>query len=57
MTDEPGRKSPRPWRVIAEEASREYDPRKMADLMRELGRALDEQLLSKPSTAAQKKSA
>jgi hypothetical protein len=30
--------------VIAEEASREYDPRKMAELMRELDRALEEQI-------------
>jgi hypothetical protein len=29
--------------VIAEEASHEFDPRKMADLLRELNQALEEQ--------------
>ncbi|HKT88076.1 MAG TPA: hypothetical protein VJQ59_06550 [Candidatus Sulfotelmatobacter sp.] len=57
MTDDPGRKPPRPWRVIAEEASREYDPRKMAELMQELSRALDEQTSAKPWTPSEKKSA
>ncbi|HEV2469284.1 MAG TPA: hypothetical protein VGS78_08820 [Candidatus Sulfotelmatobacter sp.] len=57
MTDDPGSKIPRPWRVIAEEASREYDPRKMAELMRELDRAIEEQILNKPGARTEKKSA
>ncbi len=39
MLDGPEPKPARPWRVIAEEASHEYDPKKMADLMRELNQA------------------
>jgi hypothetical protein len=39
-------KPPRPWRVVAEEASHEYDPQKMALLMRELNQALQEQGLN-----------
>lgn len=39
-------KPARPWRVVAEEASHEYDPLKMADLMRELNQALQEQDLT-----------
>jgi hypothetical protein len=37
----------RRWKVIAEEASREYDTKKMAELMSELNRALDEQGIGK----------
>jgi hypothetical protein len=37
----------RPWKVIAEEASRECDPKKMAELISELNRALDEQTIGK----------
>ena len=33
----------RPWKVIAEEVSREHDPKRMAELVSELNRALDEQ--------------
>lgn len=55
VTDDPGCKSPRPWRVIAEEASREYDPRKMADLMQELDSAIEEQMLNKRLTPREKK--
>lgn len=50
--------SPRPWRVIAEEASHEYDPRKMAELMQELNRALEEQgITGTGAQVPQKKSA
>jgi len=41
--------------VIAEEASREYDPRKMADLMQELDSAIEEQMLNKRLTPREKK--
>ena len=34
--------SPRDWRQIADEASREHDPEKLLELARELQRALDE---------------
>jgi hypothetical protein len=37
----------RSWRVIAEVASREYDTKKMAELMSELNRALDERGIGK----------
>jgi hypothetical protein len=37
----------RPWREIAAEITREYDPQKMAVLLAELNRALDEQVLKK----------
>ena len=36
--DDAGCTSPQPWRVVAEEASREYDPRKLLELIEELGR-------------------
>ena len=36
-------KPSRPWRIVAEEASHEYDPKRMADLMQELDQALREQ--------------
>lgn len=36
-------KPARPWRVVAEEASHEFDPKKMADLMQELNQALQQQ--------------
>ena len=39
-------KPARPWRVVAEEASHEYDPIKLVDLMRELNQALQEQGLT-----------
>ena len=38
---------PRPWREIATEITREQDPQKMAVLLAELNRALDEQVLKK----------
>lgn len=43
MTDRTIQKPARPWRVVAEEASREYDTGKMAELMKELNQALEEQ--------------
>jgi hypothetical protein len=33
----------RPWKVIAEEVSREHDTKKMAELISELNRAMDAQ--------------
>ena len=33
----------RPWKLIAEEVTREEDPKKMAELVTELNQALDEQ--------------
>jgi hypothetical protein len=50
MADISAPKSARPWRVIAEEASREYDPLKMAELMRELNQALEEQGVIDPAS-------
>jgi hypothetical protein len=48
----------RPWRVIAEEASREFDPERMIALIRELNQALEEQgILDQPEAAAEKKTA
>lgn len=46
MVDEPLLPA-RPWRVIAAEVTREQDPQKMALLLVELNRALDEQELGK----------
>lgn len=40
-----GAHSIRPWKVIAEEASHEQDPKKMSALVEELNRALDTQKL------------
>lgn len=37
----------RPWRVIANELSREKDPEKVTELAKELTQALDEQLGTK----------
>lgn len=54
----PTPKPARPWRVIAEEASREYDANRMAELMLELNQAFDEQgVTSSGNTDPQKKSA
>ena len=36
MSSNPPAKPARPWRVIAEQASHEFDSKKMADLLREL---------------------
>lgn len=43
MSDPISSSPARPWRVIAEEASHEFDPRKMAALLQELNQALEEQ--------------
>jgi hypothetical protein len=51
-------KPARPWRVVAEEASREYDPIKLAGLVRELNQALQKQgLTGSEAQAPEKKSA
>ena len=42
MPDQPAIPA-RPWRIIATEITTEKDPRKMAALLLELNRALDEQ--------------
>lgn len=42
-----GGRPARPWKVIAEEASREVNVNKMLELIRELNQALDEQGLSR----------
>lgn len=42
MPDQPTNPA-RPWRIIATEITTEKDPRKMAALLLELNRALDEQ--------------
>jgi hypothetical protein len=39
----------RPWRVIAEEASREFDPARMLALIQELNQALQEQGMLDPA--------
>lgn len=44
MPDQPTAPA-RPWRVIAAEITHEQDPQKMAVLLLELNRALDEQEL------------
>jgi hypothetical protein len=41
--------------VIAEEASHEFDSRKMADLLRELNRALEEQGVIRSNRPSQEK--
>lgn len=46
----------RPWRIIATEITTEKDPRKMAALLLELNRALDEQEI-KPRRQADRGSA
>jgi hypothetical protein len=56
VTSTPG--PARPWRIVAEEASHEYDPKKMAELMQELNQAMEEQGIANSGTvASQKKSA
>ena len=58
MSDHPPSKPARPWRVIAEQASREFDSRRMADLLRELNQALTEQkVLGSGGPGQEKKSA
>lgn len=58
MPATPTSKPVRPWRIVAEEASHEYDPQKMAQLMQELNQAMEEQgTTSSGLQAPQKKSA
>ena len=58
MSDHPPSKPARPWRVIAEQVSHEFDSRKMADLLRELNQALGEQgVLRAVGPSPEKKSA
>jgi hypothetical protein len=42
MLDTPS--SPRPWRIVAEEVSREFDPEKLNALIQELDDALKTQM-------------
>jgi hypothetical protein len=57
MSDHPPSNPARPWRVVAEEASHEFDSRKMADLLRELNQALEEQrVLGSAGPTQEKKS-
>jgi hypothetical protein len=55
MVETSNSKPARPWRVIAEEASREHDAAKMAELMHELNQALEEQGLLESSEEHSKK--
>jgi len=55
MPESPTPKPARPWRVVAEEASHEYDPVKMSELMQELNRALEEQGITKSSGVPERK--
>jgi len=41
----PAKASSRPWRVIAEEISRELDPTKLTRLLEELNTAMDRQTI------------
>lgn len=47
-------RSTRPWKVIAEEVSNERDSKKMAELVSELNRAMDEQGVGKPPSQQKK---
>ena len=48
----------RPWRVVAEEASRKCDPSRMIALIKELNQALEEQrLLDASDVRTEKKTA
>lgn len=52
------RRPARPWRIIAEEASHEYDPARMLALIQELNQALEEQgLLHANDTVTERKTA
>lgn len=50
IVSEPFPKSERSWREIADEASHERDPQRLAQLARELMRALDERDRKFPQT-------
>ena len=41
--EQPPARRVRPWKIVAEEASHEQDPAKLANLVAELNQALDEQ--------------
>ena len=51
----PNSRPSRPWRAIAAEITREYDPQKMAVLLAELNRTLDEQVLKKAKPVLRRK--
>ena len=51
------RKPVRPWRIIAEEASHEFDADRMIQLIEELNQALQEQGLVDSQPNAEKKTA
>ena len=53
----PPRPPARPWRIIAAEISQEHDSKKMAELVQELDRAMQEQGLVKPNNGNERKSA
>ena len=55
MSDHPLSKPARPWRIVAEQAAREFDSRKMADLLRELNQALEEQKVLRSGGSSQEK--
>ena len=55
MADNPPGTPARPWRLIAEQASHEFDSKKMADLLRELNQALEEQGVAGPGGPSQTK--
>jgi hypothetical protein len=57
MSDDVSPKPVRPWRVIAEEASNEYDAAKLSELIRELDEALQQQGLAAPDDESKKKTA
>ena len=58
MGETTARRPARPWRIIAEEASHEYDPVRMLALIRELNQALEEQgLLHANDTLTERKTA
>jgi len=55
MSSNPPAKPARPWRVIAEQVSHEFDSKKMPDLLQELNQALEEQGVLAPVATSQEK--
>lgn len=55
MADNPAGTPARTWRLIGEQASHEFDSKKMADLLRELNQALEEQGVVGPGGPSQTK--
>ena len=55
MADNPPGTPARPWRVIAEQASLEFDSKKMTDLLRELNQALEERGVVGPGAPSRTK--